>query len=263
MCFMADLRLNVPQQRQGATEAEKINDLYRFAGELTKQVRMVLNNLDIDSFGAETQAKIRKAVEVSEVAERNLKEQKDLIYSNADYIYQNMETLQKTLSGQITAVADNLVAETDARTEYEAHGAGVKISSIITERLGNLLNINVQADEDGLYDTEQVSVYNGLITMGYEIDNGEYSITIAGRRDGQEVVKARFTPEKLAFYQDNVELGYFAAKRQWNTQSQTSMLAVTPTSKSDDGFIIDTDADGNLRIRFEEAIPWENSSQLS
>lgn len=259
MCFMAEFRLNAPAQRQGATEEEKINDLYRFAGELTKQVRMVLNNLDFDSFGAETQAKIRKAVEVSEAAENNFKEQKDLILSNADAIYSNMDSIEKALSGQIAVVAGQLGILTDISTNFIADGAGLKIRSLVEERLAHLLNTSISSESGSDYEGDRLSVYDGLITMGY--DGSEYAITIAGRRDNESVVSAKFTPEKLSFYQDNVELGFFASNRQFNEQIQTKALTVSLDKNSVNGFVLDTDQDGNLRLRYEEALLWAGSTQ--
>lgn len=235
---VADLNLNVPAMRKGASAEEKIDSLYRYANQLNDQLMYVLNNLDIDSMNEEVAAKLRNAIAVTAEGggmQQQVQELKADIVKNAEVIRSESESLRTALTGYELAVSNLGSLLTTATTILEANNYGVNIKTEVAEYINSIFGgaeavKEIVGDEGARGQQAKVTQYTGNIQAGYVDEYGSVCLILSGKRDSGNVMKSIHTPERVVFKNGDEVKGHFGANDMYIDDCRTHSLRFAGTA---------------------------------
>lgn len=166
-----------------------------------------------------------------------------------EYKKSNSALLQVTSDAIISAVEDRFVSKTELGDEVETLSAQItETAQGVTEvyAKSSALSEKIAEAEAGV--NSYVSEMNAYIRRG-ELSEGVYGIEI-GRSDS--LIKARFTNERLSFYQGSAEVAYISGSNLYITRAE--VLDYLRVGNSVEGYFT-FDATGNgLEVRWNESV---------
>lgn len=190
------------------TEAGKLSQLQSYMHQLVEQLNWALNTVETAQGGNASTAVVFKQGENTspQDAENTFNSIKALIIKSADIVKAYEETILTNFNGTYFADSDfgKYIEETQRSIEENSRGVTEAYSNIqtITGGLGDL--------EEELRTTDAY-IKRGL--LGYD-DNGYaiYGVEVGQTNDGAFSRSARFTADRLSFYDENgSEVAYIGA----------------------------------------------------
>lgn len=191
--------------------------------------------------------------------ETTISETADRVMLNAqtnEEIKADLENFKKTSNSQITVQAEGIMsqveniyaAKTDVEELEERMGSAVtQTTENITENFySSLQSLNEDLSTLGGKVTELVSDLNVYIRRG-ELEEGIYGIEI-GRSDSN--IKARFTNDRLSFYQGIAEVAYISGNNLYITRAE--ILDFLKIGNTADGFFAFDITSNGLEVRWSD-----------
>lgn len=226
----------------GKTDAEQLVQVKSYLHQLAEQLNWALNNIQTGSIGSNASTDPAIQTEGSGKAKENAEtfyELKSLIIKSAEIVNSYADEISKKLEGQYVAQSDFGTYTELTEQQIEANSTSIEqhyahIQELLTD---------LEAVENSLIETNAY-INSGLLY--YEEDGTPvYGLEIGQRneRDGVEVFNkyARFTSEKLAFYDSNgYEVAYISDKKLYICHIEVT------GSFSQGGFVETTLADGSV-----------------
>lgn len=204
---MAEVFFDNPPISRGRAE-DQLRAIQGYLETLSYKLNQAMNQISIEQLAPENRGAISQAVENAKKQEDNRQQLKSLIIKNAEIVKTEMDeyraelnqsiqavselfgTYQETISAEITATAEGI------RQAYEA------LETIVS-------TANGQNEE---YRTRMSSfIYSGIlsnspyttgIAIGQNVTNSDGTLN-----DNNKM--ATFTADRITFYLNNVELGYY------------------------------------------------------
>lgn len=195
------INCNVPSFNN-LTQEQKLKKMEQYLYELNDELRVILNNLELDNFTVETQDAINLSSDTKELIEKDItssvEKLKQSILKTADEITQQLETTTTTLQGSITAVSNQLGQYTDDYFKTKVENA---LST--TETYQTITEINGQLQTSAAY------IKTGNISD--EIGTGtHYGIVIGDL--GNSGLKVAIESGKMSFYENGKEIAYITGE---------------------------------------------------
>ncbi|MGN0527408.1 MAG: hypothetical protein ACI4IF_08225 [Acutalibacteraceae bacterium] len=191
--------------------------------------------------------------------ETAISETADRVTVNAqtnEEIKSDLENFKKTSNSQLTVQAEDIMSQveniyavkTDVEELEERIGSAVtQTTENITENFYNSLEtLNEDLSTLGGKVTELVSDLNVYIRRG-ELEDGIYGIEI-GRSDSN--IKARFTNDRLSFYQGITEVAYISGNNLYITRAE--ILDFLKIGNTADGFFTFDITSNGLEVRWSD-----------
>lgn len=179
-----------------------------------------------------------------------------LMAENADAIATDLESYKKSSKAELAVQAEAITTQVENRffTKSEAETLENRVSAQITTSAENVTEIFSESftkfSEDlssvGGEISELISSLDVYIRRG-ELEEGVYGIEI-GRSDSN--VKARFTNDKLSFYQGIVEVAYISGSSLYITNAE--ILDCLRIGNSNDGFFLFDVTSNGLEVRWTD-----------
>ena len=205
---MAEVFFDNPPILNG-DEKQQLTQLQRYLGAMSDKLNHALMTITIEQMAPETRQVITEAEEKATQQAQGLKA---LIVKTAEIVRHEMEEIRVTLQDNYEALSSQFgTLETNLTNELALTAAGVQQNFSYIE--------TIQENEEG-YNTfinkYQSHIYVGVI--GYNQDTGA---PITGISIGEDVTSANgtlnvdkqmatFTAEKLSFFQNGIEVAFFA-----------------------------------------------------
>ena len=177
-----------------------------------------------------------------------------LIAENTETISTNLESFKKETASSITLQAEEIMSQVE--NKYTSKSATDEMET----RIGSQIIQTAQSVTDSFYQnisavSEDVNVLSGEINeitssldvyiRRGELEQGVYGIEI-GRSDSN--VKARFTNDKLSFFQGIVEVAYISGSTLYITNAD--ILDCLKVGNSAEGYFLFDVMDNGLEVRW-------------
>lgn len=206
-----------------ASDREKLAQIQSYLYQMAQQLQWAFNTIETGTISAESSASspAGKTGKVTVDAETTFATLKNLIIKSADIVDAYYEKINSRLSGEYVAKSD--FGEYTELTEQQIEASSVKIEQIYTD-LQQIIT-EIDALDHSLVET-RAYINSGLLYYG-EDGLPVYGLEIGQRSeiDGAEVFNkyARFTSEKLAFYDSNDnEVAYISDKKLYITHVEVT-----------------------------------------
>ena len=196
-------------------EAGQIQQMRSYLHQLAEQLNWALNTVETAQSGAATPSVVVKKGVSPEEAESTFNSIKSLIIKSADIVKAYEDTIFTDFNGKYFADSDfgTYIKETNRKVDENSERV------IDTFKRVETIDSRVEGVEDEIVTT------NAYIRRGL-LNNGEYGIEIGETKDGVFRQYARFTSEKLSFYDVNDNpVAYIGAGDE--DKSDTNCLYVT------------------------------------
>lgn len=207
---MAEVFFDNPPVLEGS-EKDQLLQLQRYLNTVSDKLNTALMTITIEQMAPETQAVIRSAA--GEQTQSRFEGLKQMIVKTAEIVRHEMDEIRyhlednyEALSSEFGTFTENFtqnVTET-AQGVLREFGYDARIDAI--EETTGVLEANLKS-----YIFMGVIGYeDGLPVTGIAIGNGEGAITNDDGTLNSDYQTATFTANKLTFYQNGIELAYFA-----------------------------------------------------
>ncbi len=270
--LVSELKASAPKDRKGEIISLKNQSLKRFA-ELKEQIFRTADEIETE-YKAEiskTQNEIESSVEALYVTKSEYGEYKNdmntqisqtstqiqLAADNTEEVKKDLETFKKTAHSEIKASSNQIISQVEStfETKKEADMLESRLSSqiiqtenSITDIFSNKISgISDEINAVGESVSEFQSELDVYIRRG-ELEDGVYGIEI-GRSDSH--IKARFTNERLSFFQGSVEVAYISGSSLYITNADI-LDYLRIGNKTQGYFLFDTTSNG-LEVRWIDA----------
>ena len=200
------INCNVPSFQNLSTD-QKLKKMERYLYDLNDQLRVILNNLELDNFTLETREAVGLSQQTKEAIQTDFNALKQAIIKTAREISSNIETITEDMEGHFSAISDQF-------GQYEG--------DYFKEKVENALG------ETTFY--QQVETINGIVnaTSGYirtgnitgELNttdgNTHYGIVICSALDASgnaasgDSLKVAIESGKMSFYEHGYEVAYMS-----------------------------------------------------
>lgn len=208
---MAEVFFDNPPISRGNAE-EQLRAMQGYLGTLSQKLNEALNQISIEQLEPENRNAVRKAVENTEKTEDNRQKLKALIIKNADIVKTEMDeyrlqlnqniqalselfgTYQETISAEITATAQGI------RQAYEA------LETIVSTANGKNEEYRTRMSSFIYSGVLSNNPYTTGIAIGQNVTNADGSLN-----DNNKM--ATFTADRITFYLNNIELGYYEGSK--------------------------------------------------
>lgn len=208
-------------------EAQKLEQMYRYLQRMAEQVEECLNGITVDNFAPEQQSAIKVMLKDGATSEQ-LTQQKDtlksIIIKTADIIRNEQDEIRTTLESHYQALSDQFGSyERDLENRITAGAEGIIQEYQFVERIQAL-------DDDTAELTEYKNSTSQYIKTGIVGQDGQgrpiIGVEVGTAMDTDEPQRAaRFTSDRMSFFQNNVEVAYMSNRKLFIGESEvlTSM----------------------------------------
>ncbi len=232
--------------------AEEIETSYR--AEITNTEKSILGEVERSFVGKSEFGDYKSGVETSI---QQTADEIELVSTNIEEVSTDLENFKTASRSEITTTADAIVSKAEELYETKSESADLesRVLSEITQTSQNITEnfsreLSVMSDDLSTIGGSVSDLINDLdvyIRRG-ELENGVYGIEI-GRSDSN--IKARFTNERLSFYQGASEVAYISGSSLYITNAD--VLDYLRIGNSAEGyFLFDTTSNG-LEVRWIDA----------
>lgn len=208
---MANVFFDNPPEARGTAE-EQLEQLKRYLGTVSQKLNEAMLHIGVDQLTAEGQNAIKQAQKSDELTEEKRQQLKSLIIKNADIVKTDMEEIRAELTQSIEAVSEMFGTYQETITaELEATATGIRQTY---EALETIVNTANGVNEE--YRTRMQSfIYSGVLsnspyTTGIAIGQ---NVTNADGTLNDQNKMATFTADRITFYTNGVEVGYYEGSR--------------------------------------------------
>lgn len=177
-----------------------------------------------------------------------------LIAKNTESVSNAMEDFKNSAESSLTLQAEAIMAQVDSvyASKSDAENIESRLSSQITQTAQSVTenfsqDFSVVSDDMAALGAEVSEIVSSLdvyIRRG-ELEEGVFGVEI-GRSDS--TVKARFTNDKLSFYQGIVEVAYISGSTLYITNAE--ILDCMKIGNSSDGYFLFDTTDNGLEVRW-------------
>ena len=192
-------KLSPPPSIANINAAQAYATLYSYLYQMSAYLNVAMNALTVDNFADEAKNEFVLASGSSKSTEKIEESLKAIIVQTADTVRNEMQTLQETFTGSITAIS-NEFGEYKAFTNNE----------ITKNAEGILQQFQYIEDIDSKYGTF-VNETNAYIKTGiiyYDGNTPVVGVAIGGDINNPRNHSATFTTDRLTFWNNGVELAY-------------------------------------------------------
>ena len=193
----------------GGDERQQLVQVRSYLYQLAETLNQNLNNLSLDNFRPDTKQTIMAVAEDSSAAvKESANVLKSLIIKTASMIEAQIDEISTTLNTDYVAKGEFGAYTKEAEAQITANAEG------ITQNYERVEHITGQFDE-------YVLTTSGYIRTGITIveEDGSEAVGIEiGDLNGESPMKATFTSEKLAFWQNGVQVAWIS-NGQWSANA--------------------------------------------
>lgn len=193
----------------GGDERQQLVQVRSYLYQLAETLNQNLNNLTLDNFRPDTKQVISGASQESEAAiKENAATLKALIIKTAAVIEAQIDEISTELETDYVAKSEFGTYTKQAEAQITANAEG------ITQNYERVEHITGQFDE-------YVLTTSGYIRTGITVveEDGTEAVGIEiGDLEGESPMKATFTSEKLAFWQNGVQVAWIS-NGQWSAKA--------------------------------------------
>lgn len=193
----------------GGDERQQLVQVRSYLYQLAETLNQNLNNLSLDNFRPDAKQTIMAVAEDSSAAvKESANVLKSLIIKTASMIEAQIDEISTTLNTDYVAKSEFGAYTKEAEAQITANAEG------ITQNYERVEHITGQFDE-------YVLTTSGYIRTGITIveEDGSEAVGIEiGDLNGESPMKATFTSEKLAFWQNGVQVAWIS-NGQWSANA--------------------------------------------
>lgn len=208
-------------------EAQKLEQMYRYLQRMSDQVQECLNSISVENFVPEQQTAISTILS-SGATNTQLAEQsnslKSIIVKTADIIRSEQDEIRTTLESHYQALSDQFGAYQRDLTDQITIGAEGVLQEFRVETRLNQLDTQTSELQEFNSVTKQY-IKEGLLEtdgLGHDV----FGVEVGSHMDTDSPQRcARFTSDRLSFFQNNTEVAYLSNRKLFIGESEvlTSM----------------------------------------
>ena len=208
---MADVFFDNPPVTRGTAE-EQLQALQAYMHMLSQKLNEAMNEISADQLEPESRTALKTAAKNAEVTEDNRQALKALIIKNAEIVKTEMDEYRAQLQQSIQAVSEMFGEyQEEISAEFTATAEGIRQTYNALETIVSTAN-----NENKEYRTRMQSyIYSGIlsnspyktgIAIGENVTNDDGTLNNNNKM-------ATFTADRITFYLNNVELGYYEGNK--------------------------------------------------
>ena len=229
--------------------AEEIESSYTSA--LEKSEKEILSTVSADYLTKSEHGEYKSSVDT---AIQQTSERITILSENTDEVKADLESFKNTARSEIAVQADAIISQVES--QYYSKTDGVELENRISSQITQTeKNITENFSEDIALLSQDISSVGGVVSelvsdldvyiRRGELEENVYGIEI-GRSDSN--IKARFTNDRLSFYQGASEVAYISGSSLYITNAD--VLDYLRIGNSSQGyFLFDTTSNG-LEVRW-------------